>query len=866
MLSKNYLETGLSSMQVATNLAKFGPNEIQEKQEFTVLKIFFSQFTSFLIIILLIAGSISIFLGELIDGLAIFAIVLINTIIGFFQEYKAENAVKALKKLVVQKTVVIRDKQQTEIPTSQIVPDDIVILSEGEKIPADMELIEAFSLKVDESILTGESISVDKKVSKDAAGKLFKGTLITTGHAKAKVLSTGINTEFGKIVDLLSKQEKTRSPLTIQLDELSKKIGLAVLILIIILFILGYIRGISTMEMLMVSVALGVSAIPEGMPIIVTLTLSMGVQILAKKKAIVRKMNSIETLGATTVICSDKTGTLTLNEMTVKKINTSFKEVEIPGIGYSFKEKIALNSPEEKNLLEICENCNNSFVGKNILGDPTEIALKILTRKARYVKTYKELDELTFSSERKMMSSLHLTSEKINGRRAHSASLQIMSKGAFEEIIKKCTHISIDGKIKKITEADKNNYQKIADNYAEQALRVLGFAYKHYKNKFTEDNLIFIGLVGMIDPPRKSVHSSIMAAQRAGIKVKIITGDNAITAKAVGKSVGLKINKIATGEQIDKLNNAELKKLIYETDIFARTNPHHKYRIVDILKKNNEVVAVTGDGVNDAPALKHSDVGVAMGIKGTEATKEVADIVLKDDNFTTIVKTIEEGRRIYQNILSFIKYMLAANFDDLMVVGIITVAGYPLPILPLQILWVNIATDALPALALGQSPATHDLMNDKPHPKKENIFKKFLGFISIAVLIQIAISVLLYFYGLEADKAAGIDTRNLAEPSHARTLIFTQIVMFELFFAFVCKNNKLNDLKSLFANKALNRAVIISFLLQLLTIYAPFMQKIFKTVPLNINEWVLILLAGLSSFLVPVIIHLLRKLFQTNKL
>lgn len=854
--TKNYFETGLSSIKANQNLLKFGPNEIQEKQEFTALKIFFSQFTSFLIIILLIAGSISIFLGELIDGLAIFAIVLINAIIGFFQEYKAENAVKALKKLVIQKTIVIRDKQQIEIPTSGIVPEDIVILSEGEKIPADMELIEAFSLKVDESILTGESVSTDKKVSKDAAGKLFKGTLITTGRAKAKILSTGMNTEFGKIVNLLSKQEKTRSPLTIQLDELSKKIGLAVLILIIILFILGYIRGISTMEMLMVSVALGVSAIPEGMPIIVTLTLSMGVQILAKKNAIVRKMNSIETLGATTVICSDKTGTLTLNEMTVKKINTGFKEVEIPGIGYSFKEKIVLNSPEEKKLLEICENCNNSFIGKNILGDPTEIALKILTRKARYVKTYKELDELTFSSERKMMSSLH----QLNGHK------ETMSKGAFEEIIKKCTHISIDGKIKKITKTDKNNYQKIADNYAEQAMRVLGFAYKHYKNKFTEDNLIFIGLVGMIDPPRKSVHSSIMAAQRAGIKVKIITGDNAITAKAVGKSVGLKINKIATGEQIDKLNNAELKKLIYETDIFARTNPHHKYRIVDILKKNNEVVAVTGDGVNDAPALKHSDVGVAMGIKGTEATKEVADIVLKDDNFTTIVKTIEEGRRIYQNILSFIKYMLAANFDDLMVVGIITVAGYPLPILPLQILWVNIATDALPALALGQSPATHDLMNDKPHPKKENIFKKFLGFISIAVLMQIAISILLYFYGLEADKAAGIDTRNLAEPSHARTLIFTQIVMFELFFAFVCKKSKLMSLKELFSNKSLNKAVIISFLLQLLTIYAPFMQKIFKTVPLNISEWVLILLAGLSSFLVPVITHLLRKLPQTNKL
>lgn len=875
ILSKNYLENGLSSAQVATNLTKFGPNEIQEKQEFTVLKIFFSQFTSFLIIILLIAGSISIFLGELIDGLAIFAIVLINAMIGFFQEYKAENAVKALKKLVIQKTVVIRDKQQIEIPTSQIVPDDIVILFEGEKIPADMELIEAFSLKVDESILTGESISVDKKVSKDTSGRLFKGTLITTGRAKAKVLSTGMNTEFGKIVNLLSRQEKTRSPLTLQLDDLSKKIGLAVLILIIILFILGYIRGISPMEMLMVSVALGVSAIPEGMPIIVTLTLSMGVQILAKKNAIVRKMNSIETLGATTVICSDKTGTLTLNEMTVKKINTGFKETEITGIGYSFKEKIILNSPEEKKLLEICENCNNSFVGENILGDPTEISLKILARKARYVKTYKELDELTFSSERKMMSSLHIINNasaqreraaseargSATAQRSELTKKEVMSKGAFEEIIKRCTHVAVDGKIRKISKTDINKYQKIADTYAEQALRVLSFAYKPYKNKFDENNLIFVGLVGMIDPPRKSVHSSILAAQRAGIKVKIITGDNAITAKAVGKSVGLKTNKIATGEQIDKLNNAELKKLIYETDIFARTNPNHKYRIIDILKKNDEVVAVTGDGVNDAPALKHSNVGIAMGIKGTEATREVADIVLKDDNFTTIVHTIEEGRRIYKNILSFIKYMLAANFSDIMIVGIITIAGYPLPLLPLQILWINIATDALPALALGQSPASKNIMMEKPHPKKESFFKKFYGFLFTAVLLQIIVNLILYWYGLKEDASTNILTSDMSMPSHARTMIFTEIVLFELFFAFVCKGKEKDSIKSYFSNKLLIKAVLISFIIQLATIYLPFMQTIFKTVPLNLTEWIMILAAASTAFCVHGIKNIFKKIF-----
>lgn len=848
-----YFETGLSSAQAHQNLLKYGPNEIKSKREFTALKIFFSQFASFLIIILIIAGSISIFLKELIDGLAIFAIVLINAIIGFIQEYKAENAVKALKKLVVQTAVVLRDKQQTEIPISQIVPGDIVILSEGDKIPADIEIIEAFSLKVDEAILTGESLAVEKKISKDKEGKLFKGTLIVSGRAKGKVITTGHSTEFGKIVNLLAKQEDSRSPLAMQLDDLSKKIGLAVLCLIAILFILGYLRGISPIEMLMICVALGVSAIPEGMPIIVTLTLAIGVQILARKKAIVRKMNAIETLGATTIICSDKTGTLTLNEMTVKKINTNFHEADIPGVGYTWDEKIKLDSNEDKKMLEICENCNNSFVDKNIIGDPTEIALKILTRKAEYVKIYKELDENTFTSERKMMSTLNQTDKNKK---------EIFAKGAFEEIIKKCEFISLHGKIKKLTGKEKNKLQKIAETYSEEALRVLACAYKEYKGKFDEENLVFVGLVAMIDPPRKTVHSSILAAQNAGIKIKIITGDNPLTAKAIGKNVGLKVNKVATGDQIDKLNDTELKKLIYETDIFARTNPQHKYRIVDILKRNNEVIAVTGDGVNDAPALKHADVGIAMGIKGTEATKEVADIVLKDDNFTTIIRTIEEGRRIYHNILAFIKYMLAANSSDILLVGIITVFGYPLPMLPLQILWINIATDALPALALGQSPAREGIMEESPHPKNENIFKKFFGFIMIAMIFQVVIGIILYFYGLGQDLKAGIETTNFNEPSHARTIIFTQIVMFEVFFALVCKDEKITNLKSLFSNKMLIYAVLISLFLQLIMVYTPFMQTIFKTVPLSINEWIYIILAGATSFLVPSAHNLAKKIFS----
>jgi Ca2+-transporting ATPase len=855
--TSSYFEKGLTTAKVAQRLKKFGYNEIPQKKEFRALKILLSQFKSFLIIILIVAGTISLLLHETIDGLAIFAIVIINAVIGFIQEYKAENAVNALKKMVVPTAIVVRDGKNMQISIRELVPDDIVLLSEGDKIPADLEIIEAFSLKVDESMLTGESVPANKHKSTGKEGKLYKGTLVSTGRAKGKVIKTGIHTEFGKIIELVSKQTKTRSPLTIQLDVLGKKVGIIILLLIGILFILGSIRGISWLHMLMTSVALGVSAIPEGMPIIVTLTLAIGVQALARKKAIVRKMNAIETLGATTIICSDKTGTLTLNEMTVKYINTNFKEVGIPGLGYEFKEKISLQTPEQKKLLEICENCNNSFVDESsVLGDPTEIALKILTRKAHFVKSYKELDEKVFTSERKMMSSLHQIGKN----------KEIMAKGAFEEIIKKSKFIMKNGQIKTFKSEEKQQYQKLVEKYSLNALRVLAFAYKPYKGKFEEKDFIFVGLVGMLDPPRKTVAASIKIAIKAGIKIKIITGDNAITAKAVGEKIGLKVHNIITGDQLKHMTDRELKKALKNTEIFARTTPQDKYRIVDLLKKQKEVVAVTGDGVNDAPALKHGDVGIAMGIKGTEATKEVADIILKDDNFTTIVNTIKEGRRIYHNILSFIKYMLSANFDTIMAVGILTIMGYPLPILPLQILWINIATDALPALALGQSPAPPDIMEERPHPKQERIFKKFFGFIIVAVLLQTFANLAIYFYGLKLDAAAGTDTSILSDPSYARTFVFTQIVLFELFFVFVCKEEKSVSVKSLLSNKSLIFAVLFSFILQLLMIYTPFMQTVFKTVPLSLSHWGILALLASTAFLVPITTKLAQNIFRQKKL
>ncbi|MFA5820852.1 MAG: HAD-IC family P-type ATPase [Candidatus Gracilibacteria bacterium] len=840
MNSSSYLEKGLSTAEVKSRLAKFGYNEVIVKKHFEWLKILFRQFRSLLILVLIVTGAIAIALHEYTDGLAILSIVVINSMIGFLQEYKAENAVASLKKMIVSKIIVLRNGKKMEIPSRELVPDDIVLLSEGDKIPADMKIIEAFSLQTDESALTGESATVQKS-AKEKENLLFKGTVITSGRATAQVIATGKNTSFDKIVRLVSKQEKSISPLDLQLNSLGKKLALVILLTIIVLFTIGFIREVSLIEMFMTSVALGVSAIPEGMPIIVTLTLAMGVQILSAKKAIVRKMNAIETLGATTVICSDKTGTLTLNEMTVTKIYTDYIDREIYGIGYTAKNKFIIKNLSEKKLIEIAENCNNAFVEKNPLGDPTEIALKILALKSGKVRQHKKLDEQTFSSERKMMSTLHRIENK----------KEIFAKGAFEEIIKRCDRILIDGKIRKITSSDKSKLTVQNNKYAIEALRVLAFAYKDWQGKFNEENLIFVGLVGMFDPPRDTVAESIRIAQKAGIKIKIITGDNPLTARAIAEKIGLKTSKVVTGAEIDKLTDQELKKLIYEADIFARTSPLHKYRIVNLLKRNHEVVAVTGDGINDAPALKHADVGIAMGIKGTEATKEVADIVLKDDNFSTIISTIEEGRRIYKNILAFIKYMISVNFDTITIVGLLTILGHPLPLLPLQILWINIATDALPALALGSSAADPDSMREKPRPKEENIVRKFSGFIIATVIVTTIATLISYFYGLK-----------LHNLDHARTMVFTEIVLFELIFAFVCQSDKKLGIKALFANRALIIATFISLIFQLIMVYTPFMQQIFKTTALDLKEWLVLLLLASTATLVPSLKRIIHKLIK----
>jgi len=828
---------GLSSREIPQLLKQYGLNQIPKKHEFKILKIIFNQIKSYLVLILVIAGGASYLLGHENDAYAILVIVVINTIVGFIQEFKAEKAVASLKSMIKDLTIVLRDGVKQEIETKYLVPGDILYLSEGDKIPADCKVVSAYNLRVDEAVLTGESTPVDKDNNLDEkSSSLFKGTLIVSGNSYAKVIATGKYTEFGKIVNLLSQTVDSPTPLDMQINLLSKRLALIVLSLILLVFIIGYFRDYTLIDLFMTSVSLGVSAIPEGLPVILTLTLAFGVQALSRKKAIVRKLKAVETLGSTTVICTDKTGTLTKNEMMVTDVFTFTKAYKIKGEGYDFEDvNLTTDSLDLMKILEISNVCNNAQITPHILGDPTEIALKVLAAKYNVSNQIEIVDEMSFSSSRKMMS-------VFTGK-------EVFTKGALENVLPKCTRVLQNTKEVELTEALRRQVSAKASDYANNALRVLAIAYKP-ANSISEDDLVLVGLVAMIDPPRLSVKESIANVRLAAIQVKVVTGDNLQTALSVARSIGFQDPQGVTGDQIDIMSDFELSEALKNYDIFARTSPKHKFRIVSLLQSQGEVVAVSGDGVNDAPALKKADVGVAMGIKGTQATKEVADIVLQDDNFSTIVNAIFEGRKIYQNIISFLKFLLSANFDTIAVVSILTLLGFPLPIIPLQVLFINLVTDAFPALALGQTSRDDSIMLEKPNRTQDSLLSKFAGFMFIAVGLQIVANMIVYFYGLNLDSSLMNLGFDLSTPSYARTMVFTQIVMFELFLVYVCQYEVLPKLKTMFSNLWLNVAVVFSFALQLVAIYSPFMQEYLKTTPLDLGQWILIVILASTAFLV----------------
>jgi len=858
---------GLSSEEAKKRLEKYGKNELSEEKVETPLKIFLDQFKSFLILILIIAAIISFGIGyytnsteEIIDGTAIIAIVIINAILGFVQEYRAEKAVEALKKMATPKALVMRDGQRMLISTSEVVPGDILILEDGQKVAADARLIESHDLRVDESTLTGESTPVRKEVTtinKDVPlaerrNMVFMNTHITFGHGKAIVVSTGMKTEVGKIAGKILATPEGRTPMQEKLEKLSKKLGLVILGICVLIFGIEIYFKEPLIEAFLLSVSLAVSAIPEGLPAVVTLALAIGLQIMAKRNALVRKLSAIETLGMVTTICTDKTGTLTKNEMTVKEIFIDNKNFEVTGEGYEPIGELKLNGEKIETkriagidkLLEISVLCNNASLNKKngeyfIIGDPTEGALIVLGEKFEYSrnvlkKEFKFIHEIPFSSERKRMSVIY---EKDGKKIAYV-------KGAPEIILERCSKQLAKNKI---TNIDKKKLKEVSDKMANKALRVLAVAYKVLPKKFSiedvEKDLIFVGFVGMIDPPRPEVKAAIKVAHEAGIKTIMATGDHKKTAIAIAKQIGImkKGDMVLTGNELNKMSDDYLERVIKKVTVFARISPQDKVRILSALKKNGEIVAMTGDGVNDAPALKEAHVGVAMGIKGTDVAKEASDMILEDDNYATIVNAVETGRGIYDNIKKFIRFLLSANFDEILVVGSSYFMDLPLPLLPLQILWINLITDSGPALALSVDPFEKGIMKKQPRDPKEGILSGMTYFIIIAGIVAAIATLSSFLYGLSFSV------------EKARTMAFTTAVMFELFFVFNCRSeDKWVFHKNPFSNKKLILAVVIGFVLQLSVIYLTPLQIVFKTTALSLMDWIVLLpLSTLGLFIPP---------------
>ncbi|MCD6547807.1 MAG: cation-transporting P-type ATPase [Nanoarchaeota archaeon] len=846
----NSSENGLSEDEVKKRLKEFGENTIELKERISAFKIFISQFTDFLIIILIIAAIISYLIGFLpgrepnvVDSLLILCIVIANGIFGFIQDYKAEKSILELKKLSTPYAKVVRNGKIKVINSRYIVPGDIIILNQGDIVPADARLIEVENLKVDESMLTGESVSVDKCVCdlpKDVnlaerKNMVFMNTIVTKGGAKAIVVKTGLDTEFGKIAHSMQKAEKKEAPFTKEINKLGKKIGIFILILIAFVAGVQILQGkLDLIVVFLTSIALAVAAIPEGLPAIITLSLAIGTKKMLKRKSLVRRLSVIESLGSVDVICTDKTGTLTENKMTVKKIFFDNLEVDVSGVGYETKGKFTSNGKEIniqkiKPLLEAGLICNDTIITKEngkekFIGDPTEIALVVCAKKANILTKCKRDGVVEFSSERKMMSVACVK----DGKRV------LYSKGAPEVIIEKCKYKWEGRLIKKLTKKDKEIILNKVSEFASQGLRVLAFAYKLLRksdkvNEDVEKDLIFLGLQAMIDPPRKEVKGAIELCEKAGIKVKMVTGDNVITAKAIAKEIGIG-TKAIQGKDLDKLSEEKLKKIVEEYDIFARVSPEHKVRILKALQSNEHIVAITGDGVNDAPALKRADVGISMGIRGTDVARQASDMVLLDDNFATIVEAIKQGRTIFDNIRNFVNYLLTSNFAEVFVVFIASLFGY-LPITAVQILWINLLTDGFPALALGVDPPRKDVMQRKPKRKDDGIIDKRLTYLIGAIGLKKTMILLITFLICLISKGLVF----------ARSVVFTGFVLYEFVRIGVIRYQ---DKLSWFSNKWLLIALATSIGLQLLVIYSP-LNKVFGVVPIDLFGWA-VLLSGVA--------------------
>lgn len=856
---------GLSTDEAQRRLTEYGPNELKEKKKKIPVMMFLDQFKDFMILVLLAAAIISGIIGEPSDTIAIVVIVVLNAVIGFVQEYRAEKAMAALKKMSAPVALVLRDGIPASIPASEVVPGDIVILEAGKVVPADMRLIEVAQLKIEEAALTGESVSVEKHTRPlqdeylplgDRRNMVYKGTLVTYGRGSGVVTETGMNTEIGKIATMLQEEEEVKTPLQKRLATFGKKLAFTVLAICVIVFVIGLLRGVDPLLMLLTAISLAVAAIPEALPAVVTISLALGAKKMVKQNALIRKLPAVETLGSVTYICSDKTGTLTLNKMTVEEIWIYGEEVYRLNAEGSQFEGLMMKDPSTPSplyeLMTALALSNDAQVDAegNVIGDPTEIALYNIAKEKGFDKKglevqFPRIAEVPFDSERKCMTTIHKIEQQSNRATEQQASFISFTKGAIEVLIDKADNILTSEGIKAL---DKNEILKISDKMAADGLRVLGIAMRNWDSlpadispNSVETGLTIIGLVGMMDPPREEAREAVGLCKVAGIKPVMITGDHPLTAMAIAKRIGIvedDSKSIITGRELERLSLEEFEERVEHIRVYARVAPEQKLKIVKALQDKGQFVAMTGDGVNDAPALKRADIGIAMGVTGTDVAKEAAHMILLDDNFATIVKAVKEGRRIFDNIRKFIKYLLTTNSGEIWTLFLAPLVGLPIPLLPIHILWINLMTDGLPALALSVEPEEGDVMKRPPRHPKESIFAHGLGAHAVWVGLLMAAVVL-------SVQAWSIKTGH----AHWQTMVFTVLCLTQLGHVLAIRSERESLFKiGLFSNPYLLSAILFSFISQMATVYIPFLNPIFKTEPLTLKELIITLLLSSTVF------------------
>lgn len=869
------LKQGLSEEEVKKRLEQFGENKLKGKPKKSLFVLFFSQLKDMLIYVLLGAAVITMAIGEYIDAVIILLVVVLNAVIGVVQEYKAEKAIEALQKMTTPKSLVRRNGEAIEINSELLVPGDIVIIDAGRYIPADIRLIESANLQIEESALTGESVPSEKNANDihedpktpigDKSNMAFMSTLVTYGRGEGVVVATAMDTEMGKIAKILDEDIEEMTPLQKRLEELGKILGFLAIGICILIFGVALIQKRDLYEMFMTAISLAVAAIPEGLPAIVAIVLALGVTRMSKINAIVKKLPAVETLGSVNIICSDKTGTLTQNKMTVVKHYTIDNLVDLHAA-----EKADTVSEDAKLLIESFVLCSDAtFENGQSTGDPTEVALVVfgdrygMTRKSLH-DAFPRVGEKPFDSDRKLMSTLNKTE---SGYRVHT-------KGAIDNILKLSSRVLIDGKEVPLTDDLKSKFLEVAETMSNEALRVLGAAYKDASAVISADemesNLVVVGIVGMIDPPRLEVKDSISEAKGAGITAVMITGDHKNTAFAIAKELGIaeRIEQSITGTEIDAFTDEAFSAQINNYRVFARVSPEHKVKIVKAFKSHGNIVSMTGDGVNDAPSLKNADIGVAMGITGTDVSKGASDMILTDDNFTTIVNAIEEGRNIYSNIKKAVVFLLSCNLGEIVAVFFSVLFFWPVPLLPTQILWINLVTDTLPAIALGMDPGDKDVMKKKPRDPKESFFAQGAGIRAIigGVLIG-SLTLAAFFYGLY-EHGFALDSKNISDDAitYARTMAFVVLAASQLFYSLSMRHSSKSIFQvGLFTNKYLVGAILIGLILQVGVISVPFLATAFKVQMLSIADWGLVFGFAVIPLFVNEIIKLFSRIFNKGK-